>query len=152
MKKNSTFEFDSEELAEKFTEFNNGEQLTEAREKLTEYLEHLSYIDSVYASEIMRRIQRDDEFKNQMMNSFVQLSCLLTAAIVETAFDFNVTFEVVKRKSKNDSIDVCLFKEYLLNTFSIHDIEEEMGFFFSTEQLENFHQKNNMIKEYFILD
>lgn len=149
MKNKKTINLDYHKLADEFTEFKTPEQKIEAREKLEEYLFHIVEIEPKYTGELTRRLQNDTDFEEKMLRSVIQISCLLTSSILETIFKFDIVFDVVKKKTKDDYDEIKLFKQYLLNTFSIHEIESEFGFHFSDDNLKIFERRMEMIREYF---
>lgn len=136
-------------IAYEFTEFKTTTQKIEAREKLEEYIRHIAEIDPIYTTEIIKLIKNDKEFEEQMLISVPQLACLLTSTIIETVFKYDVVFDVVKKKTAKDYVEVKLFKQYLLNTFSINEIEEEIGYDLSDNTLQIFEGRFEEIVDYF---
>lgn len=133
------------EIAEQFMQFVDTRQKIDAREKLEEYLAHIVNQDPAYAGELIRSIRSDAEFENQLLLSVLQLGCLLTSAIIETVFKYDVVFDVVKKKTINDYEEVKLFKQYLLNTFDI----KEFDMVFNDSVLKRFKTRYDEITHYF---
>ena len=58
-------------------------------------------------------------------------------------------FPVVKNESKNDYDEIKSYKLYLLSTVSLEEIQNDLGFTFETEIVEQFEKRFSEIKNYF---
>ena len=140
---------DYHDVAEKFIEITNQKQRNEARDKLNEYVLHIANMQPDYTAELIRLIQNDSELEEQLLTSVTQIACLITSTLIESIFNYDVVFNVVKRKTINDYDDVKLFKQYLLNTFNINEFEVELGYNFNDSTLRRHQNRYQEITEYF---
>lgn len=142
---------DHRKVAQEYTEFQTVMQKQEAMEDFNQYILFLSQQENERHKipEIKRRMREDILFRNKMLNSVVQLSCLISSSLIEGELVFDYVFPVVQEKSAEDYDEVKAFKQYLLNTFVLEEIEDMLHLKFTEDTLATYHIRFNQIKQYF---
>jgi len=142
IKMDNSFNIDYKAVAQAYCEFQYEYQEYEANEKINEYLVHLAEYGDDYVEELNRRLNTESDFKSQMMYSVLHLSVLITASLVDGDDGmYDEALKIVKEKSKEDYKETRDFKIYLLENFSIHDLEKEIGYPFSKELMDSYAKK-----------
>ena len=141
--------YNYKKIAEAFVKFQTEEQRKQAEESFAEYLYEITLVDPKYSAEMVRRMNSEQDFREKMLLSYIQLSCLTTSAIDESIFVYDEVFPVVKNESKNDYDEIKSYKLYLLSTVSLEEIQNDLGFTFETEIVEQFEKRFSEIKNYF---
>lgn len=135
--------------ANKFILFQTEQQRLQAREQFEDYLVHIMTEDPVYASELVRRMNSDKDFNERMLLSSLQLSCLIISTLIESILVYDYVFPAVKEYTIKDYDEIKAFKRYIINQFSIKELQENMGFILDKDTLEQFEKKFKEIKTYF---
>ena len=141
--------YNYKKIAEAFVKFQTEEQRKQAEESFAEYLYEITLVDPKYSAEMVRRMNSEPDFREKMLLSYIQLSCLTTSVIDESIFVYDEVFPVVKNESKNDYDEIKSYKLYLLSTVSLEEIQNDLGFTFETEIVEQFEKRFSEIKNYF---
>lgn len=146
---NIVLNIDHKKAAMELIKFKTDEQRLQARKEFEEYLIEKSKDDAIYTAELVRRVKSDKDFKEKMLVSVIQLSCLITSTLIETILVYDDVFDAVKKNTKNDYDEIKSFKMYLLNKFSIEELQDELGFVLDDDILMQFQKRFQEIKEYF---